>query len=58
MLLNEQRIEVIEEFLKGYNAGLTGSTIAEKRGLNQKLVGNILQTIGENTSGISSFKLY
>lgn len=42
MLLNEQRILVVEEFLRDYTLKVTGSDIARKKKLNQKSTANIL----------------
>lgn len=42
MLLNDARIKILEEFLKDYEAKLTGSFIAKKKNLNQKSVANAL----------------
>ncbi len=47
MLLNEQRILVIEEFLRDYTLKVTGSDIARKKKLNQKSTANILHELEE-----------
>jgi len=45
MLLNERGLKVMEEFLRDYNARITGSFIARKRRLNQKSVSNFLKQL-------------
>lgn len=45
MLLNWQRILVIEEFLRDYSIKLTGSDISRKKKLNQKSTANILHDL-------------
>lgn len=47
MILNEQRMHIMEEFLKDYTAKHTGSSIAQKQGLNQKSVANVLLELEE-----------
>ena len=44
MLLNNQ-IQIFEEFLRDFNAKLTGSFIAKKKKLNQKTVSNYLNRL-------------
>ncbi len=44
MLLDNQ-INIFEEFLKDFNAKLTGSYIAKKKGLNQKTTANFLNRL-------------
>lgn len=48
MLLNEQRILVVEEFLRDYALKITGSDIARKKKLNQKSTANILHELEED----------
>lgn len=45
MLLNDLRLEILEEFVGDYSAMLTGSSIAKSRGLNQKSVANALSEL-------------
>ncbi len=47
MLLNTARIQILEEFLKDYEARITGSFIAEKKNLNQKSTANALKCFEE-----------
>lgn len=67
MLLNTLRLQVIEEFVKDYDAMLTGSQISKKKKLNQKSVANALsnmekegflkiRTIGKNKHFFLNFK--
>ena len=44
MLLDNQ-INIFEEFLKDFNAKITGSYIAKKKGLNQKTTANFLNRL-------------
>lgn len=48
MLLNEQRILVVEEFLRDYTLKVTGSDVARKKKLNQKSTANILHELEED----------
>lgn len=45
MLLNKKFVKVIGEFVKDYQAMLTGSRIAKKNNLNQKSVANMLNQL-------------
>ncbi len=43
MILDNLRLQVLEEFLRDYDVSFTGSTIARKKSLNQKSAANILR---------------
>ncbi|MCH8329262.1 MAG: nucleotidyltransferase domain-containing protein [Nanoarchaeota archaeon] len=45
MILDDMRIDVIEEFLSDFSSKITGSSIAKKKKLNQKSVSNILNEL-------------
>lgn len=45
MELKEKTVKVMEEFLKDYEASLTGSEIAKNKNLNQKTVSTILKEL-------------
>lgn len=47
MLLNDERVRILEEFLKNYEIRLTGSHIAKKKNLNQKTTSIALKGIEE-----------
>ena len=48
MLLNNQ-IQIFEEFLRDFKAGLTGSFIAKKKNLNQKTTASFLKKLEKET---------
>ncbi len=48
MILNEQKIAIIEEFLRDYSLKITGSEIARKKNLNQKSAANTLLELEEH----------
>jgi len=45
MILNEQKLKILQEFTRDYFEGLTGSDIAKKNKLNQKSVSNTLKEL-------------
>lgn len=45
MILDDRRIDVMEEFLRDFSSKATGSSIAKKKKLNQKSVSNILNEL-------------
>jgi hypothetical protein len=47
MLLNIQKVKILEEFLPDYTTKVTGSQIAKKKGINQKSVSNFLKELQE-----------
>ena len=47
MILNEQKVTIIEEFLKNYSLKITGSEIARIKNLNQKSTANTLLELEE-----------
>ncbi len=48
MILNEQKLKILQEFTKDYFDGLTGSNIANKNKLNQKSVSNTLKELEDD----------
>jgi predicted nucleotidyltransferase len=47
MILNEQKIKILEEYTREYTLRLTGSSIAQRKKLNQKSVSNVLKELEE-----------